>query len=76
MNVIERRWFRLFLNREQWIYSAYYSGDPVCMYKSKKIFLLLEFNFITKILLHFKIVDVFNLWHEHTYDIPLAQIGH
>lgn len=43
-----------------------------CIYKSKKIFLLLEFNFITKILLHFKIVDVFNLWHEHTYDVPIA----
>lgn len=55
---------------------TYYSGDQICIYKSKKVFLLPEFNFITKILLHFKIVDVFHLWHEHTYKVLIAQIRH
>lgn len=76
MNVIERRWLSLILNREQWKYNAYYSGDQICIYKSKKIFLLLEFNFITKMLIKFKIVDVFKLWYEHAYDKPIAQTGH
>lgn len=55
---------------------TYYSGDQICIYKSKKVFLLLEFNFITKILSHFKIVNVFNLLHERIHDKLIAQIGH